>query len=73
MTFTSTTFSYSEDTTISGSVEGNEVVFGMAIGSNESEEVTIDFAGTVSEDGNQMSGEYSMSTGYTGDWDVTRE
>lgn len=72
MTFTSTTFSYSQDTTISGSVEGNEVVFGMAIGGNGSE-VTIDFAGMVSGDGNQISGKYSMSTGYTGDWDVTRE
>ncbi|MBA7569244.1 hypothetical protein ES708_10982 [subsurface metagenome] len=33
----------------------------------------MEFAGTVSEDGNQMSGEYSMSTGYTGDWDVAKE
>ena len=72
MTFTSTTFSYSQDTTISGSVEGNDVVFGMAIGGNGSE-VTIDFEGAVSEDGNQMGGTYSMSTGYTGTWDVRRE
>lgn len=72
MTFTSTTFSYSKDTTVSGSVEGNEIVFGMAIGGNDSI-VTIDFEGTISEDGNQMSGTYSMSTGYTGTWSVTRE
>jgi len=72
MTFTSTTFSYSQDTTVSGSVEGNDVVFGMAIGGNGSE-VTIDYEGAVSEDGNQMSGTYTMSTGYSGTWDVTRE
>jgi hypothetical protein len=72
MTFTSTTFSYSRDTTISGSVEGADVVFGIAIGGNGST-VTIDFEGTVSEDGDQMSGTYSMSTGYTGTWSVTRE
>ncbi len=72
MTITSTTFSYSQDTTVSGSVEGNDVVFGIAIGGNGST-VTIDFEGTVSEDGNQMSGTYSMSTGYTGTWTVTRE
>ena len=71
MTFTSTTYSYSEDTTVSGSVEGNKVVFGIATGGNGST-VTIDFEGTVSEDGNQMSGTYSMSTGYTGTWTVTR-
>ena len=71
MTFTSTTYSYSQDTTISGSVEGNDVVFGMAIGGN-GEIVTIDYDGTVSEDGNQMMGTYSMSTGYTGTWSVTR-
>jgi len=71
MTFTSTTFQYSQDTTISGSVEGSNVVFGMAIGSNGSV-VTIDYNGTVSEDGNQMMGTYSMSTGYTGTWSVTR-
>ena len=72
MTFTSTTFSYSKDTIVSGSVEGNEIVFGMAIGGND-KIVTIDFEGTISEDGNQMSGTYSMSTGYTGTWSVTRE
>jgi hypothetical protein len=72
MTFTSTTFQYSQDTTISGSVEGDDVVFGMAIGGN-GETVTIDFEGTVFEDGNRMSGTYSMSTGYTGTWDVTRK
>jgi hypothetical protein len=72
MTFTSTTFSYSQDTTLSGSVEGNEIVFGMAIGGNDSV-VTIDFEGVVSEDGNRMNGTYSMSTGYSGTWDVTRE
>ena len=72
MNFTSTTFSYSQNTTISGSVEGNDVVFGMAIGGNGSE-VTINFEGTVSEDGNQISGTYSMSTGYTGTWNVKRE
>ncbi len=72
MTFTSTTFSYSQDTTVSGTVEGNDVVFGMAIGGNGSI-VTIDYEGTVSEDGDQMSGTYSMSTGYTGTWSVTRE
>lgn len=72
MTFTSTTFSYSKDTTVSGSVEGNEIIFGMAIGGND-KIVTIDFEGTISEDGNQMSGTYSMSTGYTGTWSVTRE
>jgi len=72
MTYTSTTFQYTKDTTISGSVVGNSVVFGMAIGGNGGT-VTIDFEGTVSEDGNQMSGTYSMSTGYTGTWIVTRE
>ena len=72
MTFTSTTFSYSRDTTVSGSVEGNEVVFGTAIGGNGST-VTIDYEGTVAEDGDQMSGTYSMSTGWTGTWSVTRE
>jgi hypothetical protein len=71
MTFTSTTYSYSRDTTVSGSVEGSYVVFGMAIGSN-GETVTIDYNGTVSEDGNQMMGTYSMSTGYTGSWNVMR-
>jgi PKD repeat protein len=72
MTITSTTFSYSRDTTVSGSVQGNEVVFGTAIGGNGST-VTIDYEGTVAEDGDQMSGTYSMSTGYTGTWSVTRE
>jgi hypothetical protein len=72
MTFTSTTFSYSRDTTVSGSVQGNEVVFGTAIGGNGTT-VTIDYEGTVAEDGDQMSGTYSMSTGYTGTWSVTRE
>ena len=72
MTVTSTTFSYSRDTTVSGTVEGSDVVFGIAIGGNGAI-VTIDYEGTVSEDGDQMSGTYSMSTGYTGTWDVTRE
>lgn len=72
MTITSTTFSYSKDTTVSGSIEGNEVVFGTAIAGNGST-VTIDYEGTLTEDGNQMSGTYSMSTGYTGTWSVTRE
>jgi len=72
MTFTSTTFEYSQDTTISGTVEGSEVVFGMAISSN-GETVTIEYVGTISEDGNQMSGTYYISTGWTGTWSVTRE
>jgi hypothetical protein len=72
MTFTSTTFEYSQDTTVSGTVEGSEVVFGMAISSN-GETVTIDYEGTISEDGNQMSGTYYISTGWTGTWSVTRE
>jgi uncharacterized protein YcfL len=71
MTFTSTTFQYSQDTTILGSVDGNDVVFGMAIGGNGGV-VTIDFEGSIFEDSNRMSGTYSMSTGYTGTWDVTR-
>ena len=72
MTIISTTFSYSKDTTVLGTVEGSEVVFGMAMSSN-GETVTIDYEGTISEDGNQMSGTYSMSTGYTGTWDATRQ
>jgi len=72
MTFTSTTFEYSEDTTILGTVEGSDVVFGMAISSN-GETVTIDYEGTISEDGNQMSGTYYISTGWTGTWSVVRE
>ena len=72
MTFTSTTFEYSQDTTVSGTVEVSEVVFGMAISSN-GETITIDYEGTISEDGNQMSGTYSMSTGYTGTWSAVRE
>ncbi|MFC1875329.1 hypothetical protein ACFLY3_04200 [Chloroflexota bacterium] len=72
MTFTSTTFEYSQDTTISGTVEGSEVVFGMAISSN-GETVTIDYEGTISEDGNQMSGTYYISTGWTGTWSVVRD
>jgi hypothetical protein len=72
MTFTSTTFSYSQDTAITGSVKGNDVVFGMAIGDSDGSEVTIDFNGTVSEDAKRMEGTYSMSTGYTGTWNVTR-
>lgn len=74
MTFTSTTFEYSQDTTISGTVEGNEVVFGMAMGGDgEGEVITIDFEGTISEGGNQMNGTYYISTGWTGTWSVTRE
>lgn len=80
MTFTSITFQpdninileYSQDTVVSGTVEGNVVVFGMAIG-GVAETATIDYEGTVSEDGNHMSGTYSMSTGYTGTWSVRRE
>jgi hypothetical protein len=72
MTFTSTTFEYSQDTTVSGTVEGSEVVFGMAISSN-GEEITIDYEGTISENGNQMSGTYYISTGWTGTWSVTRQ
>jgi hypothetical protein len=72
MTITSTTFQYSHDTVISGTVAGSEVVFGMAISSN-GETVTIDYEGTISEGGNQMSGTYYISTGYTGTWDVTRQ
>ena len=62
-----------EEGTISGSVEGNDIVFGMAIGGEDDSVVTIDFDGTISEDCKQMSGEYSMSTGYTGTWSVTKE
>jgi hypothetical protein len=72
MTFTSTTFEYSQDTTVSGTVEGSEVVFGMAI-SSSGETITIDYEGTISEDGNRMSGTYYISTGWTGTWDVTRQ
>ncbi len=72
MIFTSTTFEYSQDTTVSGTVEGSEVVFGMAISSN-GETVTIDYEGTISEDGNRMSGTYYISTGWTGTWEVTRQ
>ena len=72
MTFTSTTFEYSQDTTVSGTVEGSEVVFGMAISSN-GETVTIDYEGKISEDGNRMSGTYYISTGWTGTWEVTRQ
>lgn len=72
MFFTSITFSYTQDTTISGDVEGNDVVFGMAVG-GDGAEVTIDFEGTVAEDGNHMDGTYTMSTGYSGTWDVTRD
>jgi hypothetical protein len=71
-TGTSTTSPYSYDATISGTVVGSEVVFGMAISSNGAT-VTIDYEGTISEDGNQMSGTYHISTGYTGTWSVTRE
>jgi hypothetical protein len=72
MTFTSTTFEYSQDTTVSGNVEGSEVVFGMAISSN-GETITIDYEGTISEDGIQMSGTYYISTGWTVTWEVTRQ
>jgi len=72
MTVTSTTFSTVKETTVSGSVEGNDVVFGMAISTNGTT-VTIDYVGTISEDGDQMSGTYSMSTGYTGTWNATRQ
>jgi hypothetical protein len=73
MTFTSTTFQYSEETVISGSVAGSDVVFGMAIGESNGSQVTIDFDGTISEEGNRMSGTYSMSTGWTGTWEVARQ
>ena len=72
MTVTSTTFPSSKETTVSGSVEGNDVVFGIAISTN-GETVTIDYVGTISEDGDQMSGTYSISTGYTGTWNATRQ
>jgi hypothetical protein len=72
MTVTSTTHLYSYDATISGTVEGSEVVFGMAISSN-GETATIEYEGTISEDGNQMSGTYIISTGWTGTWSVVRE
>ena len=72
MTVISTTFSTVKETTVSGSVEGNDVVFGIAISTNGTT-VTIDYVGTISEDGNQMSGTYSISTGYTGTWNATRQ
>ncbi|MBA7677690.1 hypothetical protein ES703_85951 [subsurface metagenome] len=72
MTVTSTTFSTVKETTVSGSVEGNDVVFGIAISTNGTI-VTIDYVGTISEDGDQMSGTYSISTGYTGTWNATRQ
>ena len=65
-------FEYSQDTVMSGTVEGNVVVFGIAIG-GVAETATIVYEGTVSEDGNHMSGTYSMSTGYTGTWGVRRK
>ena len=73
MTFTSTTFQYSEETVILGDVAGSDVVFGMAIGESNGSQVTIDFDGDIFEDGNRMSGTYSMSTGWTGTWEVTRQ
>ena len=73
MAFTSATFQYSEDTVISGNVAGSDVVFGMAIGGSNGSQVTIDFDGTISEDGKHMSGTYSMSTGWTGTWEVTKQ
>jgi hypothetical protein len=72
MTFTSTTFEYSEETVISGNIAGSNVVFGMAIGESNGLQVTIDFSGAISEDGGRMSGTYSMSTGWTGTWEATR-
>ena len=72
MNFTSTTFSYSKDTSLSGNAEGNDIVFGMAIEGNGSE-VTIDFEDIVFEYGDQMSRTCSMSTGYAGDWSMKRE
>jgi len=45
----------------------------MAIGESNGSEVTIDYNGTISEDGNQMSGTYYISTGWTGTWEVTRQ
>ena len=64
----STTYGGSWDGTISGSIEDNEVVFGSVIGDGA---ITIDYNGRVSEDGNQMSGTYYISTGYTGTWNMT--
>jgi hypothetical protein len=67
MTITSVTFDYTRETTVSGSVEGSEVVFGTAIAVN-GDTVTIDYNGTVYADGDFMEGTYTMSTGYSGNW-----
>ncbi len=71
MTIISTTFNYSRDTTVTGNIEGNDVVFGMAI-SVDGDTVTIDYVGTVSDNGDLMEGTYTMSTGYSGTWVATR-
>jgi Arc/MetJ family transcription regulator len=71
MTITSITFDYSRDTTIMGSVEGSDVLFGIAI-ATDGETVTIDYTGTVSDDGDFMEGTYTISTGYTGSWTAVR-
>jgi hypothetical protein len=71
MTFASTTFNYIQNSIISGTVVGRNVVLGISIrGNREGEIVTIEFEGLISADGNQMSGTYSMSTGYTGIWSL---
>jgi len=67
MTIISTTFGDIHDTTVMGNVEGNNVVFGMAI-TVEGDKVTIDYGGTISDDGTYMEGTYTMSTGYSGTW-----
>jgi hypothetical protein len=70
MTVISTTFGDEVDTTVMGSVEGNDVVFGMAI-TVEGDTITIDYGGTISDDGTYMEGAYTISTGYTGTWAAT--
>ena len=71
MIIISTTFKYTRDTDVIGSVEGNDVIFGIAIATDE-DTVTIDYEGTITEDGNYMEGTYNMSTGYTGTWTATK-
>ena len=72
MTIKSTTFSDSNETTIDGIVQGNDMVFDIAI-STFFATLVIHYQGTVSEDADQMIGTYSMSTGYTGIWDAMRQ
>ena len=71
MTFTSTTFTFIQNSIISGAVDGRNVELGVSIrGNREGEIVTIDFEGLISADGNQMGGTYRISTGYTGTWSL---